>query len=46
MFTSPALCVVGLVLAMWGFIWGIFLPQFLWLFAFGMGLGLMFSKDC
>lgn len=46
MFTCPALSIVGMVLAMWGFIWGIFFPGFLWLFAFGMAFGWLFSKDC
>jgi hypothetical protein len=31
---------------MWGFIWGIFLPDFIWMCVVGMALGLLFSKDC
>lgn len=46
MFTCPALCVLGLILAMWGFIWGIFFQKFLWLCLAGFALGWMFSKDC
>lgn len=30
---------VGIVLAMWGFIWGIFLEEFLWLCLFGFIMG-------
>ncbi len=46
MFTCPALCILGIVLSMWGFIWAIFLPEFIWLFVVGMVLGVLFSKDC
>lgn len=46
MFTCPALAWVGLVFAMWGFIWGIFFPEFLWLCAIGFVMGWLFSKDC
>lgn len=46
MFTCPALCILGLVLSMWGFIWGIFIEEFLWLCVAGFALGWMFSKDC
>lgn len=28
--------VIGCVLSMWGIIWGIFLPSFVWLCAVGM----------
>ena len=30
--------VIGCVLSMWGIIWGIFLPSFMWLCAIGMVL--------
>ena len=33
-----ALGVIGCVLFMWGIIWGIFLPSFMWLCAIGMVL--------
>lgn len=46
MFTCPALAWVGLVLSMWGFIWGIFFPEFLWLCAIGFVMGWLFSKNC
>lgn len=46
MFTCMPLAILGIVLSMWGFIWAIFLPEFIWLFVFGMALGLLFSKDC
>lgn len=46
MFTCPALAWVGLVFAMWGFIWGIFFQEFLWLCAIGFVVGWLFSKDC
>lgn len=46
MFTCPALCIFGMVLVMWGLIWGIFFREFLWLCMIGFVLGWMFSKDC
>lgn len=46
MFTCVPLCILSIVLMMWGFIWMIFIPEFVWMFAVGMVLGLMFSKDC
>lgn len=46
MFTCPTLCILGLVLVIWGFVWGIFIEEFLWLCAVGFVIGWMFSKDC
>lgn len=46
MFTCPALAWLGLVLSMWGLIWGIFFQEFLWLCAIGFVMGWLFSKDC
>ena len=46
MFTCMPLAILGIVLSMWGFIWAIFLPEFIWMMVAGMAIGWMFSKDC
>lgn len=40
-----SLCYLGIVMMMWGFIWGIFLRDFLWMSVAGMILGWTFSKE-
>lgn len=45
MTTCRPLAYIGMILMMWGFIWGIFLPDFLWMCVTGMVMGWFFSKD-
>lgn len=45
MLTCRPLAMLGVILMMWGFIWGIFLPNFLWVCGIGTVIGLVFSKD-
>lgn len=46
MFTCVPLYLLGIVMTMWGLIWAMFLPEFIWMMVAGMVIGGMFSKGC